>query len=353
MRILTQGAAVARSRTIAHHPLPSLSAGYGRTAAFRRISSLPSSSSQSPLNLHPSLSIPSASPISTLLRSQLSANSILSRSAAANHPRHFYSPSRLSQQPKQKTPEDEVKENPAEADWASKADGAKNATGEPEGPGAKKADGEEGSEEAKSEKKEGEQSEGEGKEKEKEEKAPPPPHGDKTPWQVFTETLRSEFKASKEWNESTQQLSAGYQEFTENPTLRKARERYEQASGAAASTTGAAIKKTAGAIGSGAAWTWDTGVVKGVRKGATAVGSGLEKVTRPVRETEAYKSVKETIDDGSSSRYGGWTEREERRQKREAREAAEVARGGRRQSTEPMVENPEYVLLLHPSKTFN
>jgi import inner membrane translocase subunit TIM44 len=342
MRILTQGAAVARSRTIALHPLSSLSAGYGRTAAYRRISSRPSPSSLSPLQLLTNPSISSASPLSTLLRSQLSAKSILS-CTSTNHTRHFHSRTRLSQQPKQKTPEDEVKENPAEADWASKADGAKNATGEPEGPGAKKAEGEEGSEGAKSEQKEGEQEDGEGKEKEKEEKAPPPPHGDKTPWQVFTETLRTEFKASKEWNESTQQLSAGYQEFTENPTLRKAREKYEQASGAAASTTGAAIKKTAGAIGSGAAWTWDTGVVKGVRKGATAVGSGLEKVTRPVRETEAYKSVKDTIDDGSSSRYGGWTEREERRKMREAREAAEVARGERK-PIEPMEENPEYVI---------
>ena len=57
-------------------------------------------------------------------------------------------------------------------------------------------------------------------EKEKEKKddkkdaPPPPPHGDKTPWQVFTETLRSEFKASKEWNESTKQLASCINDFT-------------------------------------------------------------------------------------------------------------------------------------------
>jgi import inner membrane translocase subunit TIM44 len=236
-------------------------------------------------------------------------------------------------------------ENPAEAEWAAKADGAKNATGEPEGPGPKaKAEGEEAGGEPKSEKKDGEQEEGDPKEKE--EKAPPPPHGDKTPWQVFTETLSSEFKASKEWNESTKQLSAGYQEFTENPTLKKAREKYSAASDVAASTTGAALKKTAGAIGQTAAWTWDTTAVKGIRKGATVVGSGIEKVTRPVRETEAFKSVKETIDDGSSSRYGGWTEREERKRRREAREAAETARTGRKPS-EPLEENPEYGFRIY------
>ena len=68
---------------------------------------------------------------------------------------------------------------------------------------------------------------------------------------------------------------------------------------------------TAGAIGKSAAWTWDTSVVRGLRHGATAVGSGMEKATRPLRETEAYKNVKDTMDDGASQRYGGWTEKEE------------------------------------------
>ncbi|TLD34570.1 Tim44-domain-containing protein [Venturia nashicola] len=176
--------------------------------------------------------------------------------------------------------------------------------------------------------------------KPKEKPPPPPPHGDKTPWQVFTETLQSEFKASKEWNEGTKQLSAGYQEFTQNPTLQKAKSTYGKAAEAASTTTGAALKKTAGAIGSGAAWTWETPVVKVVRKGAVIAGSGIEKATRNVRQTEAFKSVKDTIDDGSSSRYGGWTEKEERRKKREAREAQELAKTGRKPDEGPVVEDP-------------
>lgn len=188
-------------------------------------------------------------------------------------------------------------------------------------------------------KQEGDEKDEDGKPKEK--PPPPPPHGDKTPWQVFTETLQSEFKASKEWNEGTKQLSAGYQEFTQNPALQKAKSTYGKAAEAASTTTGAALKKTAGAIGTGAAWTWETPVVKVVRKGAVIAGSGIEKVTRPVRETEAFKSVKDTIDDGSSSRYGGWTEKEERRKKREAREAQEMARTGRKPDEGPAEENPE------------
>ncbi|KAJ5489362.1 Mitochondrial import inner membrane translocase subunit tim44 [Penicillium diatomitis] len=180
-----------------------------------------------------------------------------------------------------------------------------------------------------------------GKEESKEEKkdeAPPPPHGDKSPWQVFRETLQTEFKASKEWNESTKALASSAHEFSENENIKRARAAYQAASGAASSRTSSALKTTGQAIGKGAAWTWNTPVVKGVRKGVSVTGAGLEKATRPVRETEAYKSVKEAIDDGSSSRYGGWIEKEERRKQRQLREEMEAKSGKR--PMQPMEEDP-------------
>lgn len=163
----------------------------------------------------------------------------------------------------------------------------------------------------------------------KEEKAPPPPHGDKSPWQVFTDTLKTEFKASKEWNEGTKALASSAQDFTQNQTLQKARTAYGAASGAAASTTGKVLKTTGSAIGKSAAWTWDTTPVKGLRIGVNATGRGVEKITRPLRATEAFKNVRDVIDDGSSSRYGGWTEKDERKRLREARELKEAAKTGR------------------------
>ena len=57
--------------------------------------------------------------------------------------------------------------------------------------------------------------------------------------------------------------------------------------------------------------------MKGVRKAASVTGDALDKATKPIRETEAYRNVKNVIDDGSSSRYGGWVEKEERRKRRE------------------------------------
>ncbi|KAH8808173.1 hypothetical protein F5884DRAFT_752717 [Xylogone sp. PMI_703] len=172
-----------------------------------------------------------------------------------------------------------------------------------------------------------EHEEGESKEK-KEDAPPPPPHGDKSPWQVFTETLQSEFKASKEWNESTKALAGGVQQFTENESVKKARQAYEQTTDTVTSGAAKVLKTTAGAVGKGAAWTWETPVVKGVRSTVNATASAIEKTTRPLRETEAYKNVKNVIDDGSSSRYGGWVEREERRKAREQREREEAAARG-------------------------
>ncbi|GLI73410.1 protein translocase subunit [Penicillium ochrochloron] len=191
--------------------------------------------------------------------------------------------------------------------------------------------------ESQGEKEESGKEEGEQKEK-KEDEAPPPPHGDKSPWQVFRETLNSEFKASKEWNESTKALASSAHEFSENENIKRARAAYQAASGAATSRTSEALKTTGQVIGKGAAWTWNTPVVKGVRKGVNATGAGLEKATRPVRETEAYKSVKEAIDDGSSSRYGGWIEKEERRKQRQLREEMELKSGKR--PLQPMEEDP-------------
>ena len=209
-------------------------------------------------------------------------------------------------------------------------------------------------EKAREESNEGDASEGQKKEeKDKKPPPPPPPHGNKSPWQVFTETLKSEFKASKEWNESTKQLASSAHHFTENESVKRARAAYSAASGAATSGTASALKNTGKALGQGAAWTWDSTVVKGVRAGANAAGRGIDKATQPIRETSAFKSVKNVVDDGSSSRYGGWLEKEERRKRKEQRELEEASRGrgaGVRRA-EKMEEDPEYVFPSYSVKS--
>ena len=217
---------------------------------------------------------------------------------------------------------------------------ANESTPQEEATGAKNEDGPQPESESRGEKDDKQE------QKAKEEPPPPPPHGDKSPWQVFTETLRSEFKASNEWNESTKAIASSAQQFTENESVRKARAAYSAASGAASSGTASALKTTGKVLGKSASWTWETPVVKGVRAGVNLTGRAIEKGTRPVRETEAYKravgGVQDVIDDGSSSRYGGWVEKEERRRKRELRELREAQKTGRiGKRVEKMEEDPE------------
>ncbi|PFH61674.1 hypothetical protein XA68_16684 [Ophiocordyceps unilateralis] len=220
--------------------------------------------------------------------------------------------------------QDEAKPGSTEAPKAKTNEASKAKSDEPapapEGEESAKKGPEDGENENQQKTEGDETKEGDGK-AEKEDLPPPPPHGDKTPWQVFMETMNSEFQRSKEWNESTKQIGAAAHQFTESESVRKAREAYERSTGAVSSTASRAMKSTAGAIGKGAAWTWDTPVMKGVRKAANVTGEAVEKATKPIRDTEAYKNVKDVIDDGSSSRYGGWVEKEERRKKRALKQA--------------------------------
>ena len=295
---------------------------YGRTAPYRRIHTELQS-----LSLH--ISSSPKSPLDLLsLRPQSSQSSQFGLSFTSRPFSTLYT--RFQEQQQREKPRDIPRQDPT-TDQASEGYTAKSASREnSEGASEESKAKPEGS----SGKSEGEGSENSSKEEQKkEEPPPPPPHGNKTPWQVFTETLKTEFQASKEWNESTKALASSAHQFTENESVKRARQAYSAASGTATSATASALKGTGKALGQGAAWTWDTPVVKGVRTGVSATASGIEKATRPVRETKVYKtavgSVKDVVDDGSSSRYGGWVEKEERRKQRELRELNEGGANGR------------------------
>ncbi|KAE8452302.1 hypothetical protein EG329_001002 [Mollisiaceae sp. DMI_Dod_QoI] len=286
---------------------PTLRSSVSRTAAYRQLFQHIEAS-----NLH-SLLVQSSRYSSLLrpapLRSKFLPHEVRTGFGPATA-RSFHQGSRLGQEKEAKSANKEAPTPEEDATKKASSENPDSATGE---------------EKAKEET----TGEGESKKEEKKEDAPPPPpHGDKSPWQVFTDTLQSEFKASKEWNESTKALAAGAQQFTENESVRRAREAYERSTGAVSSTTAKVLKTTAGAVGKGAAWTWETPVVKAARTTVNATASVIEKGTRPIRETEAYKNVKNVIDDGSSSRYGGWIEKEERRKKRELWEKEESERLG-------------------------
>ncbi|RYP76723.1 hypothetical protein DL769_003554 [Monosporascus sp. CRB-8-3] len=289
---------------------------YGRSPAYRRLLSSPARRTLSASDvLYPTRF--SSSPTLPSLRSPF-----LPEAIAITQLRNLHQSARWCQEQPQHTTQSAKPESKTEKTEQAASGAESEAKTE--------------SEEQAKQQEEGEKSE-EGEKKKKEDLPPPPPHGDKTPWQVFMETMQTEFKASKEWNESTKQLADSAHQFTESESVRRARQAYESTTGAVSSTAGRVLKTSAGAIGKGAAWTWDTPVMKGVRKGAQVTGEALDKATKPIRETEAYKNVKDVIDDGSSSRYGGWVEKEERRKARELREKQAAKIHG---AAEEMKEDP-------------
>lgn len=292
---------------------------YGRSPAFRRLLASRSLS----FSHGASIKAPDTFAPLPALRSQFLPSTI--RPAFPSQLRLLHNTSQRRQDVKSESKsESKAQTESAKAEAAAEEDQAKSQEEPKEEGSEKKAESEEG--------------EGEKKDEKKEDLPPPPPHGDKTPWQVFMETMQTEFKASKEWNDSTKQLAQGATDFVESESVRRAREAYEKTTGAVSSTAGAVLKNTAGAVGKGAAWTWDTSVMKGVRKAANVTGEALDKSTKPIRDTEAFKSVKSVIDDGSSSRYGGWVDKEERKRQRELREQMEGFK-----KHEVIEEDPKYV----------
>ncbi|KAI1503721.1 hypothetical protein F5X99DRAFT_374257 [Biscogniauxia marginata] len=322
MSTIRQGARTAPSSILR---TPSLAVySYGRSPAYRRLLSN-GGNVQISARSNPTLlaSYRFSTPALPFLRSPFLPETIATISL-----RSFHQTSRWHQDPAKKAAQS------SEADSKSANSEEKSEKASPEAESETKGP----SEEQAKQQGDGEKAEGsEKKEEKKEDLPPPPPHGDKTPWQVFMETMQTEFKASKEWNDSTKQLADSAHQFTESESVRRARQAYENTTGAVSSTAGRVLKTSAATIGKGAAWTWDTPVMKGVRKGANLTGEVLDKATKPIRETEAYKNVKNVIDDGSSSRYGGWVEKEERRKARELREKNAASIHGK---DEPIVEDP-------------
>jgi import inner membrane translocase subunit TIM44 len=322
---------IARASGSIKHASTTSSNACGRAVAYRRIHTSPLAP-RSLLANTSSFSTSQSSPL-PFLRSEFLPQDILFRTSSV-YARQFSSRSALHEQAQKRKV---VKEEDPAPETAAKKPPTEGSTAE-QAAGEQAKDGEEAKEKKTDEEETGEKKDGEdGKKEEKKEAAPPPPHGDKTPWQVFTDTLKQEFQASKEWNEGTKELSGSIHDFTQNPQVQKAK----QLSDEAKTKTAEALKATGRAVGQGAAWTWDTMPVKGVRAAARVTGTGLEYATRPVRQTKAFQAVKETIDDGSSSRYGGWVEKEERRKRRELRELNELQRTGGK-PTGPMEEDLEY-----------
>ena len=154
-----------------------------------------------------------------------------------------------------------------------------------------------------------------------------PPPNPNSPFRVFVDTFKKELKKSQELQDSVKALQGEGDKIGESEAYKRAREAFEAASkrgAGAAGVTGKAIRKTGEVLGKGVVKAWESPVGQATRKGAAATGEFVDKATKPIRDSEAYKSISDTIDDGQSARYGGFSSAEARKAARERHERQEL-----------------------------
>lgn len=171
------------------------------------------------------------------------------------------------------------------------------------------------------------------------------PNGDKTPFQVFFDTFKTEWGKSKELQDEIKALQDETGRMSESESFKRARETLEKARAGGSTATSAAgkgLKSVGKVVGSGASHAWDSSLMKGTRSAVSKTADSVDKATEPIRQTEFYKNVKEVIDDGSSIRYGGYEDKEARKKRRELEEKKRIQRQMKEGVySQPVSENPE------------
>ncbi|KAJ3538161.1 hypothetical protein NMY22_g5281 [Coprinellus aureogranulatus] len=174
-----------------------------------------------------------------------------------------------------------------------------------------------------------------------------------------TLVLRDELRKDRELQENVKQLAGDVDKLQDAEALKKARAAYERARltssikenprlRAAAEELRKTGVKVGDAVGEALRTMEESEVMRAISRASTAISSTIEKSTEPIRKTEAYKTLAETLtealDDSGSAKHAGFEEKEARRLRRQKRLAkAGLTRG------QVVTANPEagQAMVLH------
>lgn len=140
--------------------------------------------------------------------------------------------------------------------------------------------------------------------------------GPRSPMEIFRDTFKKEWKKSQELQDNIKTLQDASGRLGESEAYKKARDAYVRAQ-KGSTIVGKTLKKTGETVEDLAAKAWDSEIGKSTRQAASDTAKKIDESFEPVRQTKIYKDVSEVIDDGESSRYGGFITKEQRRLKRE------------------------------------
>ncbi|KIY51930.1 TIM44 subunit of mitochondria import inner membrane translocase [Fistulina hepatica ATCC 64428] len=156
----------------------------------------------------------------------------------------------------------------------------------------------------------------------------------KSPFQTFVEVLKDELRKNRELQENVKQLQGDVDKFQDSEAMKRARAAYERARltssikenprlRAAAEELKKAGVKVSDAVGEALKSMEESDLARTISRASAAVSATIEKSTEPIRNTEAYKVLAETLtdalDDSGSARHGGFEEKEARRLRRQRR----------------------------------
>ncbi|ETS60224.1 hypothetical protein PaG_05768 [Moesziomyces aphidis] len=138
----------------------------------------------------------------------------------------------------------------------------------------------------------------------------------KSPFAVFVDTLKAELRKNQELQENMRQLSGDVGKMQDSETMKKMRDAYERAriitsikENPRLQAAADALRKSGGQVGDAVGATLkqmeESELVKGLGAISSRLARQLEDSTAPIRNTEAYKQLSDTLteafDDGGSA----------------------------------------------------
>ncbi|KAI0725341.1 mitochondria import inner membrane translocase TIM44 subunit [Fomitopsis betulina] len=188
----------------------------------------------------------------------------------------------------------------------------------------------------------------------------------RSPFQIFVEVLRDEIRKNRELQDNVKQLQGDVDKLQDSEAMRKARAAYERARltssikenprlRAAAEELRKTGVKVGDAVSEALKTMEESEIMRAISRASNAVSNTIATTTEPLRKTEAYKALSDTIidalDDSGSAKHAGFEEKEARRKRRQAR----LTKAGMGSISRAVRVNPEAgsAMVLHKDSDKN
>ncbi|KAG5718832.1 hypothetical protein E4T56_gene6561 [Termitomyces sp. T112] len=186
----------------------------------------------------------------------------------------------------------------------------------------------------------------------------------KSPFQTFVEVLKDELRKNRELQDNVKQLQGDVDKFQDSEAMKKAKAAYERArlqssikENPRLRAAAEELKKTGVKVGDAVSEALksmeESEIMRAISRASAAVSSTIEKSTEPIRKTEAYKTLAETLvdalDDSGSAKHAGFEEKEARRLRRKKRLEKAGKDNGLGPASKRVTANPEAgsAVVLH------